>query len=176
MTRDEIDDNVFSVILSHIYEPEIIQRVLCLLSKYHPFFRVTLSRLLQLPVTLAPLRRSLFWRTNHLDDNSNIIKLLLETKRETGGLEDLAGLIHHLIISFDDTRYDRVSDNKMNEDLSLLFKKTTALRKVDWLDASGPSESHLDVLQPITDLKEFNLACDPDDGRCLSREEESCYE
>jgi hypothetical protein len=168
-----LTEDVFSVILSHIYESKTIQNILGALSKHHPLFLPTLTRLLQLPVTLD---RSTQPANTKNDTLTSINLLLAEGDNELGGPTQLAKLIRHLIILPEVTvDGQKRTDDRIDKILSALFTGAQALRKVDWYDALGLSEDHLKALERLSGFEDLSLTCDPNGGRPMFDEEESSY-
>jgi len=134
----KLDQDVFSCILSFIFDSHTIYKILRAIPTTDSFFSLTLHRLCQLPIHLSSDGQS---NTASLE----IVNLLLSEASSASILH----AIRHLILSF--------GSGSLAPRLPDLFHKTRNLQILDWGDGVGPSANDFDALQKLERLKTLRI-------------------
>ena len=141
----KVDGDVFSCILSFIFESRAIYTILRAIPASNPLFSVTLDRLCRLPIHLS----------SDSTDSLNVVDLLLSTSTSssTPASSAIVHGIRHLILSLGSD----YQSYRLNARLPDLFRNTTNLQILDWRGEVGLSEYELHALQRPERLRTLRL-------------------
>ncbi|KAF8895236.1 hypothetical protein BD779DRAFT_1735826 [Infundibulicybe gibba] len=150
-----INDDIFSCILSHIYDKTSLYNLLTALPITHPLFPPALLRLCQLPVYLT-------CTTPGTEDTPLILDWILGQDEGSGVSHfAVAAALKDLVIDFGlpplvfhDPRFSVIA---LERRLVTLFSKTQNLRSLDWRNGSYPWGQHLTALGQLQFLETFRI-------------------
>ncbi|KAF5383045.1 hypothetical protein D9615_004793 [Tricholomella constricta] len=141
---EALNQDVFSQILSFVYERETLYTIIHSIPLYHPLLDITLRRLCQLPMPLS---------CKGLETKDQVFELLVLSSKPFL----LADAIRHLVV--ETSRYSgQPGDAALRQHLTDLFQKTRNLQVLDWSGA-GPSTKDLGVLRGLHNLKTLRVDC-----------------
>ncbi|KAJ7457615.1 hypothetical protein B0H11DRAFT_207309 [Mycena galericulata] len=164
----EVDEDVFSSILSHIPDSKTIYVVLIALSKAHPLFPVALTRLFKLPVYLDS------YDPRAAAASHKVLDYLLQDDANTGHYP-LVGSIRHLVVSIENKQVisagtrgpppprgnSRDSMLALQRRLPDLFQRSVNLELLDYHSFPGYAmqSTHFQPLQHLKRLRSFAADC-----------------
>ncbi|KAF7355097.1 hypothetical protein MSAN_01425300 [Mycena sanguinolenta] len=159
----QIDDDVFSCILSHVSESGTIHNILAALPKSHRLFSVALARRWQLPVYLD-------CSDSESSAASHKVINFLVAEGSTTPHRPIAASIRHLVLSVEcedaslayghwpATRYILEC---LHERLSFLFRRLMNLESFDYYSnpGMGMTGEHAGCLQHLERIRAFGVDC-----------------
>lgn len=157
----ELDEDIFSCILSFVFDSRTIYKILNAIPITNPFFSIALNRLCQLPIYLSSEEKSIAGSLDILDrllspsDDANLNSL---TRTPA---DEIVNAIRHLIVIL-------LSESAplLYERLAKLLPKAQNLRILDWNGSEViPSLDDFNTLRTLEQLKTFRLHSSEDETK-----------
>lgn len=143
---DILYEDIYTQILSYIYDLETLHAILRSIPSSHPLFVLALKRLCQLP---WPLSFAEFGSS----DMHRTLDLLISSAELSTQPFPIANAVRHLVVE------SGAKKTTLRQSLVDLFRVTKNLQVLDWCGEIRPSNEELDVLQGLQRLKMFHVDC-----------------
>ena len=159
----ELDEDVFSHILSFVFDSHTIYKILRAIPTTNPFFSRALNRLCQLPIYLSSGDQS-------TAATFDILERLLSSSSDASSASiaptptGVVDAIRHLII----TLTSEPPRPLMYERLAELLSKARNLRILDWGGSFFPPAESFNILQTLEKLKTFRVDVSADSDETYS--------
>lgn len=142
-----LNRDVFSHILSYIYDSKTLYKMSRSIQSSHPFSDAILRRIFELPIPLSCDAES--------KDMDRVLDFLISSSESF----PIAEAIRHLVIEADRLPFKETETATLRGRLIDLFKRTANLQVLDWCGTVGPSQEELHVLRDLHRLKTFRVDC-----------------